>query len=163
IQQAEADGVGRGKVQEIAANNKAMIAAIKADPQTARAAASALGYADIEAKQTAFNNLSRDPEVTAPTLPRPSETADLAGKYAAAREHEEAERKGRTDQRILGADAHLHKAKRSIRSAMSEIEHVALTDEDRAYLRDEIAKVVKLADLFTAHLDGDVTDWDAAL
>lgn len=148
IRQAEADGIGRGKVQEIAANNKAMAAAIKADPQTARAALEAL-------------NLARD--TAEPEAPRPSDTADLDAKYAAAREREEADRKQHSDQRVLGADAHLHRAKRSIRSAMTEIEHVVLTDEDRGYLRDEIAKVVKLADLFTAHLDGDVTDWDAAL
>lgn len=158
-------GSSAKEAARIAKNHSALAAAIKADPRTAFAAANALGHADIEAKQAALNKLSADPEVTppAPALPRPSETANLSEKYAAAQDQEEAARKNRGDLRVIAADAELHRAKRSIRAAMSEIEHVVLSDEDRAYLRDEIAKVVKLADLFTGHLDGDVTDWDAAL
>lgn len=173
ISMAENDGVGPGKVQEIAANPNALVSAIKADPATAQAAANALAYADPSVQRNAFERLARNPEVSSSAATRisVSDSLDKARRDsgfgvrgARADERTEAERKSRGDLRALSADADLIGAKRKIRSAMNEIHEANLSTEDRELLHERVGELARMLDLLRAEIDGTASvDWDAEL
>lgn len=169
IEQAEEDGVGRGKVQEIALNPKALVTAIKADPATAQAAANALAYTSEDVRRDATQRLisgmsASDRNATRRALDTAAGQTDVSIKGRQAEEREEAARKERPDLRATAADAMLGVAKVKIAAAIREIHDANLNEDARAILRERVVQIAKTLDLLTAEIDGVASvDWDAEL
>lgn len=169
IRMAENDGVGAGKVQEIAANPNALVAAIKADPQTAEAAANALAYTAPHIRQHAARRLVTSMDAAErltvrDDIDRASRGTNTSARLTSAEEREEAARKSRGGIRAAVADGHLIGAKRKIREAIAEIHEADLSADDRDTLRERVSEVARMLDLFRAEVDGKTgVDWDAEL
>lgn len=166
---AEEAGIGRGKVQEIANNKKAMTAAIMADPDTAQAAANALAYTSEDVRRDATQQLisgmsASDRNTTRRALDTAADQTDVSIKSRQAEEREEAARKERPDLRATAADAMLGVAKVKIAAAIREIHDANLNEDARAILRERVVQITKTLDLLTAEIDGVASvDWDAEL
>lgn len=154
------------------ADHEAMVEAIRANPETAKAAAAALNYAEPQVKREAFQRLSGDREVTedastrmvaSTNLEKASADSRFAGKAAQKKEQREAEAKSRHTLRFLDADMHLGSAVAHLRDAIKEMESVAFSDEERDLLAVRMTSLTRLATVVENIVAGASVDWDAEL
>ena len=126
-----------------------------------------------EVKREAFVSLSSDDSVTEDVttrsqarqnIERANDASDMNLRVRRSEERQEAEGKERGGARYVVADGLLVAAKKRLREAINEVHESSLSDEHRDLLRERIAEVGQLVQMFRAEIDGEASvDWDSEL